>query len=311
MTKTISRDDIIRAGNLIASHIRVTPTLTVEPGALAKAPVTLKLELLQHTGSFKARGAFNNLLEMPQTQNGVAAASGGNHGAAVAYAARALGVGARIFVPEISSPVKIRRIESYGAQVVMAGASYAQALDACNAYVDTNGATAIHAYDDPRTVAGQGTLARELEAQTSGLDTVLVAVGGGGLIGGAIAWFGAGTKIVAVEPQAAPTLARALAQGAPIDVEVGGVAADSLGAQRIGTICFALARLHRPQVVQLADADISAAQAWLWEHTRLVAEPGGVTALAALISGAYVPKDGEQIGVYICGGNADPAKLAL
>jgi len=309
MPSRLTRTDIARAHERIAPFVRRTPVIEVEAGSLAASPLILKLELLQHTGSFKPRGAFTNLLSRQVPEAGVAAASGGNHGAAVAFAARALGVPARIFVPELASPVKTARIAAYGAELVVTGATYAEALDACQAHIAASGAMAVHAYDAPETVAGQGTVARELAAQ-AGLDTLLVAVGGGGLIAGCAAWYAGAVKLVAVEPEGCPTLARARAEGRPVDVEVGGIAADSLGARRLGALPFGLAEAHVAESLLVADDAIRAAQRALWDRLRIVAEPGGATALAAVMSGAYAPGPGERVGVLVCGGNADPASVA-
>ena len=307
---TISPDDIERAAARIAQHVRETPAMALERGAFGvAAPITLKLELLQHTGSFKPRGAFNRILSSPVPAAGVIAASGGNHGLATAFAARGLGHRAEIFVPEISAPVKIARLRDYGAIVNVGGASYAEAFAASEKRVKETGALVVHAYDQPEVLAGQGTVGREFERQAPGLDTILVAVGGGGLIGGVAAWYQGRTKIVGVEPQAAPTLARALEAGAPADVAVGGVAADSLGAKRVGNLMFAVARKHIERVVLVTDDAIRAAQRALWESLRIAAEPGGATAMAALLSGSYKPRADERVGVLVCGGNVDPSQL--
>lgn len=306
----ISPDDIERAAARIAPHMRETPVMALERQAFGvPAAVTLKLELLQHTGSFKPRGAFNRILSSQVPTAGVIAASGGNHGLATAFAARSLGHRAEIFVPEISSPVKVARLRGYGVTVNVGGASYAEAFAASEARVKETGALVVHAYDQPEVLAGQGTVGREFERQAPGLDTILVAVGGGGLIGGVAAWYQGRTRIVGVEPEAAPSLARALEAGAPVDVAVGGVAADSLGAKRVGSLMFAVAQKHVERVVLVADDAIRAAQRALWETLRIAAEPGGATALAALLSGAYKPKTGERVGVLVCGGNVDPAQL--
>ena len=304
-------DDIEAAARRLFGHVRRTPIVPLEMGALGcHAQLTLKLELLQHSGSFKARGAFNSLLSLSVPKAGVIAASGGNHGAAVAFAAQALGHAAEIFVPALASAAKIARIESFGAKVHVIPGAYADALDASKLRAAETGALAIHAYDAPATIAGQGTLARELDAQTTMLDTVLVAVGGGGLIGGVAAWFQGRVKVVGVEPAACPTLERAFAAKAPVDVTVGGLAADSLGAKRIGEIPFAIAKEHVEGVVLVEDDAIRAAQQVLWRDLRLMSEPGGATALAALLSGAYRPALGEKVAVILCGGNVDPASLS-
>ncbi|RMD61016.1 MAG: pyridoxal-phosphate dependent enzyme, partial [Alphaproteobacteria bacterium] len=259
---------------------------------------------------FKARGAFNNLLDAAVPEAGVVAASGGNHGAAVAFAAQRLGIPARIFVPEISAPAKIARIQSCGATVVIGGARYADALAASEVWAAEVGALPVHAYDAPATLAGQGTTAREFAAQAPDLDTVLVAVGGGGLIGGMAAWYRGALRLVAVEPETSRALGAALAAGRPVDVEVSGIAADSLGARRVGNLMFPIARAYVDEAVTVPDKAIRAAQRCLWEALRIAAEPGGATALAALLCGAYQPRPGERIGVLVCGGNVDPASLA-
>lgn len=306
----ISPDDIERAAARIAPHARETPVMELEPQAFGiPAAVALKLELLQHTGSFKPRGAFNRILSGQVPAAGVIAASGGNHGLATAFAARSLGHRAEIFVPEISSPVKIARLRDYGATVNVGGASYAEAFTASEARVKETGALVVHAYDQLEVLAGQGTVGREFELQAPKLDTILVAVGGGGLIGGVAAWYRGRVRIVGVEPEAAPTLARALEAGAPVDVTVGGVAADSLGAKRVGSLMFAVAQKHIERVALVADDAIRAAQRALWETLRIAAEPGGAAALAALLSGAYKPGPNERVGVLVCGGNVDPTQL--
>lgn len=318
----IGRADIEAAAHRIDGYVRRTPIITLEPGAFGvAATLTLKLESLQHAGSFKSRGAFNALLSARERPAGipgagVIAASGGNHGAAVAYAAQALGVQAEIFVPDIASPAKVQRLRDFGAEIRQTGATYAEALAAAQARQGESGALSVHAYDEAAVLAGQGTLARELEAQAGDLDAVLVAVGGGGLIGGVAAWYanasrsGPGrARIVGVEPKACPTLHMALSAGAPVDVQVGGIAADSLGARRVGDLMFGIARTAITDSVLVEDDAILAAQRLLWRDLRLAVEPGGATALAALISRAYRPRAGERVGVVICGGNADLANL--
>jgi threonine dehydratase len=302
----IDRVGIEATERLIRPHIRRTPILSVAAadfGLAAPDALVLKLELLQHAGSFKARGAFANLLGRAVPPVGVAAASGGNHGAALAFAAQRLGVKARIFVPEIASPAKLRQIAAYGADLVVGGARYADALDACETWIARSGALSVHAYDQAETLLGQGTLAAELEAQAPDLDTLLVAVGGGGLIGGIAAWYAGRLRLVAVEPEAAPTLARALEAGQPVDAEAGGIAADSLAPRRVGSLMFPLAQRHVARVVLVADDAIRQAQEALWRGVRIVAEPGGAAAFAALQSGYYRPAPGERVGVVICGGN--------
>jgi threonine dehydratase len=311
-----SRADAIAAARArIAGHVRRTPLLEAASPLAGAPPISLKLELLQHTGSFKPRGAFNNLLTRPAPGAGCAAASGGNHGAAVAFAASRLGIPSRIFVPEIAAPVKIAKIKSFGAGVHVEGPTYFEALALCDAYVAETGALAVNAYDSEETIAGQGTVAIEWEAQLAELgapplDTVLVAVGGGGLIAGIAAWFAGRVKVVGVEPEGSRALHAALAAGAPVDVSVKSVAADSLGARRAGELCFAICRRWAPEVALVSDEAILAAQASLWRDFCLVAEPGGAAAYAALASGAYVPAKGERAGVLLCGGNADLSRLA-
>ncbi len=298
----ITRDAITRAATRIAPHVRRTPVVdvTVEGVAL---PVTLKLELLQHAGSFKSRGAFNTLLQAEVGQGGVATASGGNHGAAVAYAARELGHKAKIFVPEISSPAKVARIASYGAEIVQQGANYSEALTLCEAWIAESGAASVHAYDAEATLEGQGTLARELEDQAPGIDTLLVAVGGGGLIGGIAAWYQSNVKVVGVEPVTCDTLHASLAAGARVPVKTSGLAADSLGATTVGRLMFDIAKDHITQVALVTDDDIRNAQRKLWREMQLVTEPGGAAAFAALLSGAYRPEKDERVGIVVCGAN--------
>jgi threonine dehydratase len=299
------RDAIAAAHRLIATHVRRTPVIEVRGDELGLAPLglALKLELFQHTGSFKPRGAFANLLMRQAPAAGVVAASGGNHGAAVAYAAMKLGVPARVFVPAVSSPAKQQRIRDYGADLVVRGERYADALAAAEAWAAESGALQIHAYDQPETLAGQGTLGLELEEQVPALDTLLVAVGGGGLIGGIAAWYGGRVRIVGVEPDAAPTLTRALEAGRPVDAPAGGIAADSLAPRRVGELMFPIAQAHVRAMALVTDDAIRAAQVALWQALRIVAEPGGAAALAALLSGSYRPRAGERVGVLVCGGN--------
>ena len=309
---SIDRAAIAATERLIRRHIRETPVVATTGAdfGLADTPLAFKLELLQHSGSFKARGAFANLLTHAVPAAGVAAASGGNHGAAVAYAAMKLGIPARIFVPSVSSPAKIARIRSYGAELVIAGERYADALAASETWLAASGALALHAIDQRETLLGQGTLARELERQTPLLDTVLVAVGGGGLIGGIAAWYAGAAKVVGVEPEAAPTLTRALAAGRPVDAEAGGIAADSLAPRRIGEQVFPIAVAHVERVVLVEDAAIAAAQRALWEQLRIVAEPGGAAAFAALLSGRYRPAPQERVGIVLSGGNTTAVDFA-
>ncbi len=302
--------DVHDASVRIADHVRTTPVVAYQrPGT--DLPLSLKLEMLQHTGSFKVRGAFNKLLTSPVPAKGVIAASGGNHGLAVAYAARRLGVPAEIYVPTVISPAKLNRLRSIGADVTVAGSVYSEALSASAERAAATGAMVIHAYDDAAVVAGQGTTFREFDAQVPDLDTVIVAVGGGGLIGGAAAWFGNGVRLLGVETHGTATLHTALAAGAPTAVEVSGVAADALGARTVGEITFTLARAYVHQVLLVSDEDVEAAMRTLWDDLRLVTEPGGATALAALLAGRYVPAPEERVGVLICGANTDPAAFGL
>ena len=297
----------------IAGRVRVTPVLKPDTGApgLGDIVLTLKLESLQHAGSFKPRGALNRVLAAGTLPGaGLIAASGGNHGAAVAWVAGTLGVRAEIFVPAIASPSKIARLRDFGASVHVGGADYTEALAACETRRVESGALAVHAYDDADVVAGAGTLAREFEQQTGALDTVLVAVGGGGLLGGLLAWWGERVRVIAVESAGCPTLHAALAAGHPVDVAVSGLVADSLGARRIGAIGWQLVQRYPVTSLLVDDNVIRAAQRGLWRDVRVVAEPGGATALAALLGGAYRPAPGERVGVIVCGGNADLAALA-
>jgi threonine dehydratase len=302
---TVDRKRIEEVAGVIAPYVRVTPVLTLSGADFGLAPfsLTLKLELLQHSGSFKVRGVFANLLLRSLPAVGVAAASGGNHGAAVAYAAMRLHVKAKIFVPTISSPAKVQRIRAYGAELAIVGERYADALAASEAWVAETGALAVHAFDQVETLLGQGTLGRELAGQAPALDTVLVAVGGGGLIGGVAGWYAGHTRVVGVEPELAPTLSEALKAGRPVDAPAGGIAADSLAPRRVGELMFPIARAHVDRVVLVSDAAISQAQDALWQTARIAAEPGGAAALAALLSGVYVPAPDERVGVVVCGGN--------
>ena len=305
--------DIDRARSLIAGHVRQTPVVSVE-GAIFGLPETvcLKLEMLQHAGSFKPRGAFNRILAAaasgPLPADGVIAASGGNHGLAVAYVARYLGIPGRIFVPEAASAIKVARIRALGATVTVTGKMYADAYDACLRQAESSGALLVHAYDQPEVVAGQGTLGRELMTQAD-VDTVLVAVGGGGLAAGVRLGIGPDVRLVAVEPERIPTLHAALAGGRPVDVEVGGVAADALGARRIGSLAFEILTAHPAHSVLVSESAIIATRHRLWDRLQLVVEPAGATAAAALLSGAYAPRPGERVAVILCGANTDPSDL--
>ena len=305
MTTRIDRASIERTYGLITPYIRVTPVVETSGAdfGLAAFPLAFKLELFQHAGSFKTRGAFTNLLTRAIPAAGVVAASGGNHGAAVAYAAMRLGVKARIFVPTVSSAAKISRVRAYGADLVVTGDRYADALAASQTWTAESGALPVHAFDQEETLLGQGTLALELTRQAPGLDTLLVAVGGGGLIGGIAAWCGGRPRVIGVEPEAAPTLTRALEAGKPVDAPAGGIAADSLAPRRVGELMFPIAQAHIVRVLLVSDAAIRQAQDALWATLRVVAEPGGAAAFAALWSGAYVPAPGERVGVVVSGGN--------
>jgi threonine dehydratase len=298
---------IARVHDLIAPYIRHTPVLKTNGAdvGLDPFPLTFKLEFTQHAGSFKARGAFCNLLTRAVPPSGVAAASGGNHGIAVAFAAMRLGIPAKIFVPTVSSPVKVARIRSCGADVVITGDRYADALEASEQYVAGSGALPIHAYDQTETLLGQGTLGRELSDQVPDATTVLVAVGGGGLIGGVAGWYAGRTpRVIGVEPTEAPTLTRALAAGKPVDAPAGGIAADSLAPRRVGELMFPIARRHVERVLLVSDEEIVRAQNTLWETFRIVVEPGGAAAFAALLSRQYVPSSADHVVVVLCGGNA-------
>jgi threonine dehydratase len=308
--RLVTRDDVRIARERIAGRVRVTPIL--EPGSGAfelDGPIVLKLELLQHTGSFKPRGAFNRMLAADVPEAGVIAASGGNFALAVAYAARELGHRAEVFVPETSPRVKAERVREHGADVRIVAGYYADALEACETRAAETGALFMHAYDQPAVVAGQGTIAAELSDQVPDADTVLVAVGGGGLIGGIAAWFANDVRVIGVEPEACPTLTAALAAGQPVDAPVAGVAADSLGPKRAGAIAVEIAERYVDRVVLVPDESIVEAQRRLWNDVRLIAEPGGAAALAALVSGAYRPRAGERVVVLVCGANTDPATI--
>jgi threonine dehydratase len=293
--------------DLIRPYIRCTPIVQVTGSDfdLQSCAMTLKLEQLQHAGSFKARGAFANLLRRTIPPQGVVAASGGNHGAAVAFAARRLGVRAKIFVPSVASKRKIERIQSCGADLEIVGSRYADALAASEEWAERTGAIPVHAFDQPETLLGQGTLAAELSSQTPDLDTVLIAVGGGGLIGGVAAWYRRSIRVVGVEPETAPTLTNALAAGHPVDAPAGGVAADALAPKRVGTIMFPIAQAFVDRVLLVSDAAIVSAQTMLWDRMRIATEPAGAAALAALLSRRYVPAVDERVGIVISGGNTD------
>src|ERR1700687_3274245 len=323
----IDRQRIAAAHEVIKPHVRVTPVVELAGAELvaawpAPARLTLKLEQLQHAGSFKTRGAFANLLLRDLPGAGVVAASGGNHGAAVAYAAMRLGVPAKIFVPTVSSPAKIDRIRGYGAELAVVGDRYADALAAAEEWAARTGALPVHAFDQEETLLGQGTLGMELAGQAHDLDTILIAVGGGGLIGGVAAWYAGSARIGGVEPEAAPTLAAALAAGPPgaraaalapgrsVDAPAGGIAADSLAPQRVGELMFPIARAYVERVALVSDEAIRNAQQALWEAVRIVVEPGGAAAVAALLCGAYRPAPEERVGIVISGGNTTAVDFA-
>lgn len=301
----VNPESIAITERLIRPWIRRTPMAEIDGADLGLhfTNLRLKLELLQHTGSFKTRGAFASLLSRELPAAGVVAASGGNHGAAVAFAARKLRTPATIFVPSVASPSKIERIRSYGANLVITGNSYAEALAASEIWSKQSGALPIHAYNDVETLLGQGTVGLEMEQQVQDLDTLLVAVGGGGLIGGIAAWYGGRIQIIGVEPVAAPTLTNALAAGRPVDAPAGGIAADSLAPKRVGEHAFAIAESLVRRVVLVTDDAIQHAQETLWDILRVAAEPGGSAALAALLSRRYEPQPNERVGVVVCGGN--------
>jgi threonine dehydratase len=304
---------IARCEQVIRPYIRRTPVIEVDGGEFGSpaGALTLKLELLQHSGSFKARGAFTNLLTRAIPKAGIVAASGGNHGAAVAYAAMRLGKPAKIFVPSVSSPAKIARIREYGADLTVGGEGYAEALAASVAFAQQTGAMPVHAFDQNETIMGQGTLALELEKQAPSIDTVLVSVGGGGLVAGIAAWYAGRVKVVGVEPKASPTLTRAFEAGHPVDAEVGGLAADSLAPRRVGELVFPIVQKYAPQTVLVSDEAIAEAQKTLWRALRIVAEPGGACAFSAITSGAYRPAAGERLAVVISGGNTTAVNFEI
>jgi threonine dehydratase len=299
------REGISRTYSVIRPFIRRTPVVDIDAGdfGLPTAPLVLKLELLQHTGSFKTRGAVSNLLTRTVPPAGVVAASGGNHGVAVAYAAMKTGKPARIFIPTISSPAKMERIRSYGADLVVIGERYNDALLASQQWAAESGALQIHAYDQVETLLGAGSVGLEFEEQAPALDTLLVACGGGGLIGGIAGWFQGRIRIVGVEPELCPTLHRALEAGHPVDTESSGIAADSLAPKSVGALMFPVAQKWVDRVVLVPDDAIADAQHGLWNTVRVVAEPGGAAALAAILSRAYEPAPGERVGVLVCGAN--------
>ncbi|HUB81117.1 MAG TPA: threonine/serine dehydratase [Bryobacteraceae bacterium] len=307
----IDRGAIAETYPLIRPYIRRTPVVEVDGADFGLDGITLalKLEFLQHAGSFKARGAFTNLLRREVPAAGVVAASGGNHGAAVAYAAMRLGKPARIFVPTVASPAKLDRIRSYGADLVITGERYADALAASEEWAAQSGALKVHAYEQVETLLGQGTVGLEFEEQDAAVDSVVVAVGGGGLIGGIAAWYGGRTKVVGVEPELCPTLDMAMAAGRPVDAPAGGIAADSLAPRRVGELMFPIAQAYVSGVVLVTDEAITAAQSALWKTLRVVAEPGGAAALASVLSGRYRAGRGERVGVLVCGANTTAVSL--
>ena len=303
----LSRERIQATESIIRPYIRRTPILEVDGAdfGLDSIKITFKLELFQHSGSFKARGAFTNILMRTVPPAGVVAASGGNHGVAVAFAAMKLNKPATIFVPTVASKTKLDRIRRSGAELVITGDRYADSLEASEAWTEQSGALPIHAYEGDETLLGQGTLGMELEEQAPQLDTLLVAVGGGGLIGGVASWYQNRVKVVSVEPIEAPTLQRALSAGRPVDSPAGGIAADSLAPRQVGQQMFPIAQKFVRSALLVSDEEIIAAQKKLWETTRIIAEPGGATAFAGLLSGRYKPEPGERVGVIVCGGNTD------
>ena len=310
MALPVSRDAIIAADQRIAPHIRRTPLLNLNAHAFGlDAAISFKLEFLQHAGSFKTRGAFNTLLSHQLPASGVTAASGGNHGAAVAYAARALGAKAKIFVPEISSPIKIATIKQFGGDVTVGGAVFDEAYISCQNYQRDTSALLVHPFNAIATLEGQGTIAKEWEEDGGLPDTVLIACGGGGLVAGIACYWAGRTKIIAVEPEGSRCLHAALEAGAPVPVDVKSVAADSLGARTVGHYAFEIAKAAIDHVALVSDASIQEAQKTLWRDFRIMSEPGGAAALAALLSGVYKPAKGERVGVLLCGANVDPAMV--
>ena len=310
----ISRDDIRRCYDTIRPYIRRTPVIQVDlteldESATALPVATLKLEQLQCAGSFKARGAFTNLLLRKVPPAGVVAASGGNHGVAVAYAAHRRGVPAKIFVPTVSAPAKIERIRQLGADLVVTGERYADALAAAQDWVRRSGAMSVHAYDQRETILGQGTLALELAEQVGEPGTVLVPVGGGGLIAGIASWFAGTARVVGVEPDGAPTLSYARAEGRPADAPAGSVAADALAPRQVGELVFPITQSYVDDVVLVDDESILAAQRALWQAFRIAAEPAASVGIAALLAGAYKPEPGEHVAVVISGANMSPSQL--
>lgn len=312
LDQTLSAAAIQAAATRIEPYIRRTPVLRAagKDFGLPGISIAFKLEMTQHAGSFKSRGAFYHMLTRTVPAAGVVAASGGNHGAAVAFAARRLGIRARIFVPTVASPAKIEQIREYGAELEVGGERYADALAASEAYVAASGAMSIHAFDQVETLLGQGTLGAEFEADVPDLSALLVAVGGGGLIGGIATWTRGRIPLIGVEPEAAPTLAYALRAGAPVDAPAGGVAADSLAPRRIGELVLPIAQRYVSASILVTDDAIRQAQAELWRVLRVVVEPGGAAAFAALRGGAWRATPGQTVGVVLCGANTTAVKFA-
>jgi len=311
--REVTRGDIEEVFRLIYPHLRRTPVIEIcgTDLGLGSFRLSLKLESMQYAGSFKTRGAITNLLVRDVPPSGVTAASGGNHGAAVAFAAMKLGISARIFVPRISSPAKIQRIREFGADLIIEGDCYADALVASEKWAEESESLPVHAFDQRETLLGQGTLGLEFEQQAPTLDTVLCSVGGGGLVGGIAAWFRGGVAVVGVEPEASPTMTRALASGGPVDCVAGGLSADSLAPRRIGDAVYPIVARYVAKVLLVSDDDIRDSQRVLWDKLRVVAEPGGAAALAALVSRRYQPADGEHVGVVISGGNTIAVDFTL
>jgi threonine dehydratase len=313
LTPALTRDDIVGAGERLTGWIRRTPVLEINPGELGIdgvcSPLVLKLELFQHAGSFKGRGAHNQLLALDLPPAGVVAASGGNYGVAVAYAARRCDVRATVFVPDSTAPAKLNRLRSLGAEVQVVAGYYDDARQAAVVRADATGARLLHAFDQPEVVAGAGTVALELDEQVD-VDRVLVAVGGGGLIGGMATWYEGRVALTGVETEGCPSMHAALAAGEPVDVDISGIGADSLGARQVGEIGFAAAQRWVDDVVLVTDDVVVDAQRRLWDALRIAAEPGGAAALAALISGALDLDRDERVAVVICGANLDPGALA-
>src|SRR6202171_2694062 len=312
MPGEITASRIASAYETIRPHIRRTPVVEVNGSdfGLDGLVLVFKLESLQHAGSFKARGAFANLLMREVPAAGVVAASGGNHGTAVAFAAMKLKKPARIFVPEVASPTKLERIREYGADLVVTGERYADALAASEIWAAQSGALAVHAFDQVETLLGQATVGLEFEEQSPHLDSLIVAVGGGGLIGGIASWYSSRIKIVGVEPEAAPTLTRALEAGRPVDAEAGGIAADSPAPERGRGKMVSIAQRHVKQVALVTDEAIAQAQLALWSTLRIATDPGGAAPLAALLSGRVQPREGSRVAVIISGGNTSAVSFA-